>query len=98
MKRALLALFALLLTLSQVSAFSQVAAVPQKMNFQGRLTRPDGTPVPDGNYSIRFSLWDAVSGGAEKWNQIVNPVSVRNGTFAAQLSNFPAGTFNSDLW
>jgi hypothetical protein len=26
------------------------------MNFQGRLAKPDGTPVADGNYTLRFSL------------------------------------------
>jgi trimeric autotransporter adhesin len=68
------------------------------MSFQGRLTRPDGIPVADGTYSIRFSLWDTASGGMEKWNQTVNPVKVQNGTFAVLLSGFPAGTFYGDLY
>jgi hypothetical protein len=92
------ALFALLLTLGSVGAsLAQVAAVPQLMNFQGRLARPDGTPVLDGTYSLRFSLWDAVSSGTEKWNQTQN-VTVRNGTFAVLLSGFPGGTFNGNLF
>jgi hypothetical protein len=86
-----------LLTLA-ISAFAQISPVPQLMNFQGRLTRPDGTPVADGDYSIRFSFWSAASGGTERWNQTINPVTVRNGTFAALLSGFPAGTFNTNLW
>src|SRR5438309_1372952 len=81
-------LLALLLMLS-VSAFAQVAAVPQLMNFQGRLARPDGTPVADGNYSVRFSLWNVASGGTqaanEKWNQTQN-VTARNGVFAVLLN------------
>jgi hypothetical protein len=40
-------------------------------------SKPDGTPVADGTYSVRFSLWSAVSGGTEKWNQTINPVTVR---------------------
>src|SRR5688572_6412497 len=96
----------LLLTLT-VSAFSQLATpAPQLMNFQGRLTRPDGTPVSDGNYSVRFSLWSAASGGSERWNRTINPVTVRNGTFAVLLDfagGFVAGhninsTFNGNTF
>jgi hypothetical protein len=80
------------------SAFAQVTPAPSLLNFQGRLTRPDGTPVPDGNYSVRFSLWNAVSAGTEKWNQTVGSITVRNGTFAVLLSGFPANTFGGDVW
>jgi hypothetical protein len=76
--------FVALLTLAQACAMAQVSAVPPRMNFQGRLARPDGTPIADGTHSVRFSLWTAVTGGTEKWNQVVN-VTVRNGTFAALL-------------
>jgi trimeric autotransporter adhesin len=97
MKRAIL-LIALMLMLARVGAFAQIAAVPNLMNFHGRLTAPDGTPVADGNYSIRFSLWSAVSAGTEKWNQTIDPVAVRNGAFGVLLSGFPAGTFSNNLW
>ena len=43
--------------------FAQVAPVPPLLDFQGRLAKPDGTAVADGTYSIRFSLWDSLSGG-----------------------------------
>jgi hypothetical protein len=84
-------------SLPQITA-AQVAATPAMMNFQGRLTKPDGTPVADGTYSIRFSLWDAASGGAEKWNQTLSSVAVRNGAFAARLDTNTANLFNGDLW
>ena len=80
------------------SAQAQVTAAPSLMNFQGRLTKPDGTPVADGTYSVRFSLWNGLSAGTETWNQTVGSVAVKNGTFAVQLSGFPANTFNSDQW
>lgn len=98
MRRAL-SLAAFLLMLS-VRVFAQISAVPQLMNFQGRLTRPDGSPVANGNYSIRFSLWTAATGGTEKWNQTVNPVTVRNGTFAVLLntSTGAADKFNGNLY
>ena len=61
--RPTLTFLALMLMLAQVSAFAQVHAVPQAMNFQGRLARPDGTPVADGTYAIRFRLYNALTGG-----------------------------------
>src|SRR5262249_10938289 len=36
--------------------------------------------------------------GTEKWNQAINPVTVRNGTFAVILSGFPANTFDGTLF
>jgi hypothetical protein len=92
---SLLALLGLV-ALSPVQA--QVAAAPSLLNFQGRLTRPDGTPVADGTYSVRFSLWDAASGGTEKWNQTLSALAVKNGTFAALLNTHTAGLFNTNLW
>jgi hypothetical protein len=94
---ALCVLFALCGTL--VPVFAQTTPAPSLMTFQGRLTKPDGTPVADGNYSIRFSLWNAASAGTEKWNQTLNPVAVRKGTFAALLNvASPANLFDGDLW
>src|SRR6185295_3750197 len=84
-----------LVALSPVQA--QVSATPSLMNFQGRLAKPDGTPVANGTYSVRFSLWTLATGGTEKWNQTQN-VTARNGTFAVLLSGFPTGTFNGNLW
>jgi hypothetical protein len=98
MKRLLSALSLLALLATPVISHAQVAATPPLMNFQGRLAKPDGTPVADGAYSIRFSLWAAASGGTEKWNQTLNPVTVRNGTFGVLLSGFPAGTFHGNLF
>ena len=36
---------------------------PPLMNFQSRLVKPDGTPVANGIYSVRFSLWNTASAG-----------------------------------
>ena len=77
---------------------AQIAPVPSLMNFQGRLARPDGTPVVDGTYSVRFSLHDALTGGTEKWTQTFSQVHVRNGVFSVALSSFPGGTFNQNLF
>jgi hypothetical protein len=98
MKRTVSCLITVLLMLLQVAAFAQVSPIPPAMNFQGRLTRPDGTPVPNGNYAIRFSLWDAASAGTEKWNQTFGSVAVKNGTLAIQFLNVPSSAFATNLW
>src|SRR5690349_13462401 len=88
MRRTLCCL-CLLLLLGVQYASAQVVSGPSLMNFQGRLARPDGTPVPNGSYTIRFPLWSAAAGGSERWNQ-TTAVTVRNGTYAVLL-NFTAG-------
>ena len=87
MKRAALALVALLMLVT-VSAFAQ--SVPTTMNFQGRLAKTDGTPVPD-NFAqpITFRLFSAATGGTALWSQTGN-VAVHNGAFAVIL-DFSAG-------
>ncbi|GEM_PF-1489933 len=95
-------LIAALLALGTVAVSpvaAQVAAVPQLINFQGRLATPTGNPVPNGTFSLRFSLHSAVSGaGNEVWNQTISNVTVSNGSFAVLLTGFPAGTFNNNLF
>ena len=84
MKRAFLLVALLMLS---VSAFAQTTSIPPMMNFQGHLAKPDGTPVPDGNYQITFSIFAAATGGTALWTQTMNPVIVHNGTFAVLLGN-----------
>src|SRR5438105_1184363 len=75
----------LLLMLLTVSAFTQ--SVPQNINFQGRLARPDATPVADTNsQALIFRLYSALSGGNLLWQQVSNNVAVRNGTFAVPFN------------
>ena len=84
-----------------VTAGAQAVATPALMNFQGRIARPDGTPVANGNYSITFSLYTALTGGTKLWEQTINPTAVRNGTFAAQLNvgaNFLNGATAATLF
>jgi hypothetical protein len=98
MKPVALALALLLALNAPVITQAQVSPAPALLNFQGRLAKPDGTPIADGTYSVRFSLWNAFSTGTEKWNQTIGSVTVKNGTFAVLLSGFPASTFNANLW
>jgi hypothetical protein len=99
MKRTL-SLLALLL-LSACPAFAQTTPVPPLLNFQGRLARPDGTPVPDATYSLQVTLYDAVTGGTQKWSETLTNVSVKNGVFAVLLgktSPLTDAVFAGSLW
>lgn len=90
------AMLAMLATQNQVCA--QIAPAPRMMQFQGKLIRPDGSPVPNGNYPMRFSLWDAASGGTEKWSQTLPNVPVHNGIIAVLIGLLTANTFDGDRW
>ena len=99
MKRAF-SLSALLLMLS-VSAFAQITPVPSLMNFQGRLTKRDGTPLADGFYTVTFRIYDAQTGGSKRWEEQVGSVYSRNGIFAVLLGNITLLTdsvFNGTVW
>ena len=97
--KRILPLSALLLALTGgVSA--QAQSVPPLINFQGRLAKPDGTPLPDGPYSVTFSLWNAASGGTQVWTE-TDGVTARNGAFAVLLGKNTALTdslFNAPVY
>jgi hypothetical protein len=87
MKR-LLAQTLLLLSLT-AAVFADT--VPSTMTFQGRLAKPDGTPLADTNtQQLTFRLFANQTGGTALWTQTTNNVAVHNGTFAVKL-NFSAG-------
>ena len=104
--RSLRLLFVFLLAMRAIPLIAQTTAAPTLINYQGRLATPDGNPIPNGSYSIRLSVWSAAAAGTERWSRTLNPVAVRNGTFAVLLdftASFTAGndirtTFNSNAY
>jgi hypothetical protein len=54
-----------LLFLLRFSLFAQT--VPPLVNYQGRLSNPDGSPLATTNYQISFSIYDAASSGNLIW-------------------------------
>ena len=93
MKKRSLRLAAVLLLIA-AGAKAQTTAAPSLMNFQGRLAKPDGTPVPDSTasavYNVTFSLWDdptAATAAHLRWTQTISGVKVHNGAFAVLLGN-----------
>ena len=99
MQRSTFALmFPLLAAVSSLAvAQTPVNAPPALMNFQGRLAKPDGTPVADGNYALTLSIWDTktVGQGTQRWGQTFSSVAVHNGTFALLL-DLSTGFLNSN--
>jgi len=73
-----------------VLALSVAADVPQLISYQGRLTDTLGAPVPDGDYDVRFEIWDSpVPSEADimLWTSFTVTVSVSNGLFTHMLGS-----------
>jgi hypothetical protein len=76
-----------------------VAEIPSSINYQGRLTNPDGSLVANGDYQIAFAIYDQAIGGTELWSCPPQNASIGNGLFTYQLGSatpFPNGLFESD--
>ncbi len=69
----------LVLTIS--SAYS---VTPTSLNYQGRLTTAGGMTVPDGSYSVVFTIYNAAIGGTSKWTE-TQSVTTSGGLFAVLL-------------
>ena len=61
-----------------------LAAVPTVINYQGRLTSAGGTAIPDGSYTVVFTIYDAATAGASKWTE-TQSVTTSAGLFAVRL-------------
>jgi microcystin-dependent protein len=62
----------------------QAQSVPNLINYQGRLTDPNGTPLPLGTYAIQSRLWDSQTANAATdliWAQQQNVTVQGNGVF-----------------
>lgn len=83
-------LFGVILTPEHASA-----AINPTINFQGKLTNPDGTNVTNGSYSIRFRIYndptlDAANScvaNSCKWEETQGTVSVSDGIFRVALGS-----------
>jgi hypothetical protein len=109
---ALAVIFALLaltmgLTITGFKPAHTTAATSSTLNFQARLMSIAGSVAADGNYNIRFKLYDASTSGTLLWteartNASSTGVTVRNGYVTVNLGSvtpFPT-TINWDqqLW
>ncbi len=64
--------------------------LPNSFNYQGRLTDTAGTPMPNGNYQMVFSIWDAVTGGNQLWGSGNKTVALNKGLFTTSLGPVPS--------
>src|SRR5512139_1651962 len=60
--------------------------IPDQINYQGYLTRPDGTPL-DTTVAMTFSLWNS-DGSILRWSETQPSVNVTNGLFAVLLGQY----------
>jgi len=77
------------------SLFGQV---PQMMNYQGKLTDASGNPVPDGNYTMVFTIYRDSSGSVAIWSETHDSVEVTNGLFTVLMGSVnpvPRNAFGS---
>jgi hypothetical protein len=80
----LVGLFAFALALQPRTAS---AAINSQINFQGKLTNPDGTNVTNGTYSIVFSIYSVSTGGSSIWTETQSSVSITDGIFQVSLGS-----------
>ncbi len=64
------------------------AAVPPGFNVQGRLTDSSGVNR-DGVFSIRFDIYDQLTGGSPLWTKTLSGINVRNGNFQVIIADPP---------
>lgn len=76
---------------------SLASAVAGKINYQGRLTDPGGTPL-DGTFPMRFRVYDDPGAGTMLWDSGAMSVNVDNGLFNVELAVDPADFDGQALW
>jgi len=67
-------------------ASSCLAAVPQLINYQGRLADGSGNPL-DTTVAVRFTIYDAEAGGLVIWSETQPSVTVVGGVFNVLLGS-----------
>ena len=82
----------LLLLFLQLTAFAEI---PKTLSYQGILSDSAGMPLPDGEYDMFFSLFEAETGGLSIWDEPLT-VQLVNGVFNAELGSFWPLTLDFD--
>jgi hypothetical protein len=66
---------------------SSIEATPRQISFQGRQSDATGAPVPDGIYSVKFTLYDEPSMGNSLWSSHFVDLQFSNGLFSHVLGS-----------
>jgi len=88
---ALVALLAVGVSIALARPLGQNGA-PALISYQGYLAAQDGTPVADGDYPLKFAIYDAETGGVKIWEETQNSVNVAGGFFSVLLGNGSCST------
>lgn len=78
-------------------ALAPARAVPPGFNIQGRLTDANGVNR-EGNYSIKFTIYDATTGGTALWTRTYPALTVRNGNFQTVIGDVGGQPMLSDVF
>jgi len=81
-----------------IGAIAASAETPNQINYQGRLTGPTGTAVPNGSYPIKFVIYDAATAGNEIWNSSYQPITISGGLFSVELGSSPMPPLPPSIW
>src|SRR3989442_6987677 len=89
-------IFASLFVVFETLTTAMGASLGTAFTYQGRLT-DNGTPA-NGNYDLRFILYNTESNGSQVGNTLTNEsVAVSNGLFSAAL-DFGTGVFDGSAY
>jgi len=81
---------------------SRTFAGPNTITYQGSVLSDNGTPVLNGNYTMRFSIFTVATGGMNVWQETDANVAVTNGLFLTTLGDGtvfgPLFANNNNLW
>jgi hypothetical protein len=79
-----------------------LADVNREINYQGKLADATNYVVPDGNYDMRFRIYDAYTGGNLLWTGNYttangNPIQTTKGIFSILLGSGTGNAMNLDF-
>ncbi|TPW18353.1 MAG: short-chain collagen C4-like, partial [Elusimicrobia bacterium] len=80
-----------------IAALAPAGAVPPGFNIQGRLTDANGVNR-EGDCSIKFTLYDAPTGGTALWTRTYSALTVSNGNFQTVLGDTAGQPMLSDVF
>lgn len=81
----------LLAALSLVVLFQAACMNTPTFSHQGRLLGADGNPVPDGNYTIKYEIFQTQTAGTAVYSETKTNVPVKNGLFDTSLGAVDPG-------
>jgi hypothetical protein len=70
-----------------VIASTALGAIPRMISYQGKATDVSGNPVPDGDYQVRFYIYDHPTAGNMLWYEMLFTVHTTNGLFSYLLGS-----------